>query len=109
MAQEYLAETTEAARTTNSLLVLAAVYFVLAIVFGTISVLCLKAIAKSEGRMAELKSLFARKSEDEEADQDSDESDASDTKVLLNVPTIIAIVGTIAIIVVWDFGYLFGM
>lgn len=91
-AEVSLAESAETLRNSNQLIIVAVVYFVLAIIFGAIGVLCLWGIARIEGRMQELKSIFARK--------DKNDTNVVDTKVLLNVSAIIAIIGTIIAIIV---------
>lgn len=82
-------------------LLMAVLYFILAIIFGSLSILCVRFIAKNEGRMPELKSLFTRKSKSD--DLSSDNTNAENTKVLLNVPAIISIVGVIVVIVLLDY------
>lgn len=86
-----LAETTEAARTPRYLLVTAAVYFVLALICGAITVPCVKFLARHEGRMPELVSLFSIKEKE------------TGEKVLLNIPTVLAIVVSFAIMCGYDF------
>ena len=99
-AEVNLAEAAEVARTSNQLIIIAVVYFVLAIIFGALSILCLRVIAKNEGREQILKGMFARKNKDNENASYEVDTDVENTKVLLNIPAIIAIVGTIIMIVV---------
>lgn len=87
---ENLAEVAETIRIGNTLYIVAAFYFVLSIFGFVASIPCLEIIAKKEGRLFEYRETFLKKSEKENEEN---------ARVLLNIPTIVAIIVGVCIIV----------
>lgn len=90
-----VAESAEAMRqSTSTLMVIAGVYFVLALGGIAISIPVVIFIAKHEGHLDELKSLFIKKKIEQEPSEN--------TKVLMNVPMIISVVLCLVLIFALD-------
>lgn len=102
--EETVAEAAEAARTSDTLIVIAIVYGVLAVIFGALSFGCILLIARVQNRMNELKGMFIKSKTDiDEANVSEQEDDATvekeeKVKMFLSVPIIIAIVFCIVVI-----------
>lgn len=110
-----LVESTESVRQNTAMLgMMAVVYFVMALICGCLGYLCVKWIAKHEGRTEDLIKMFARKTTNEDITNDADEAEKNDSElepaensatklhVYRNIPAIISIILCIVIMFVLD-------
>ncbi len=94
-----IADSSENMRNSGSLLIIAIVYFVFAVICLLIMIPILKSVSKTEGKQEELKQLFKKTKNYGDTKDSIDDSIKS--KVLFNVPTIISVV----IVVIYILGY----
>ena len=94
-----LAEEAENTRTSGMLFSVAAVYFVLALVFGIVSFFCMRAMAEHEGRGEIFRGIFKKKNTS--TDQESADNKSS-IKDLISSPLVVAVVLCLVYTIYWQ-------